>query len=194
MNNSFEIENKLIQLGIKSKYEKNRISEVEELEEILGVSFPYEYKEFLQKFGTLELNNTEIGFYQPKNIDEESITIVNFYGLNQDHFDLESVINRYTDRIPNELIPIAECPGGDQLCIGINNNSINKIYYWDHNKEKVQISMIEDMWEPVTLIYDSFFDFIMSSHELKEDEDLGDTKIENIKVSDKFLSRFKKNT
>lgn len=153
MNNSSKIENKLIQLGLKSKHEVSTIKEVERL--------------------------------------EESITIVNFYGLSQEHFDF---INCYTDRTPNELIPIAECPGGNQLCIGINNNSLNKIYYWDHNKEKMQISTIEDMWEPVTLIYDSFFDFIMSSEELKEDEDLGDTRIENIKVSDKFLSRFKKNT
>ena len=89
------------------------------------------------------------------------------------------------------MIPIAECPGGDQLCIGINNKMVGKIYYWDHNKEKLQVNTIEEMWEPVTLIYNSFFDLIMSSQELKENEEFDDSIIENIKVSNKFLSRFK---
>jgi len=54
------------------------------------------------------------------------------------------------------------------------------------------VNTIEEMWEPVTLIYDSFFDLIMSSEELKENTDFDDSAIENIKVSEKFLSRFKK--
>ena len=107
----------------------------------------------------------------------------------QYNFDLKLIINRYKDRIPNDLIPIAECPGGDQLCIGIKNKAFGKIYYWDHNKEKIQVNTIEEMWEPVTLIYNTFFDLITSSQELKENKNFDDSTIENIKVSEKFLSR-----
>ena len=107
-------------------------------------------------FGTLNLNVTEVVFYPANTVDEETFTIVNFYSLNGDNFDLKLIINRYKGRIPNNLIPIAECPGDDQLCIGINNKAFGKIYYWDHNKEKIQVNTIEEMWEPVTLIYNIF--------------------------------------
>ena len=191
-NNSLKIENKISLLGITSKYAENPIREVEKIEETIGLTLPIEYKEFLHKFGTLNFNDTEVVFYPANIVDEEPLTIVNFYGLNGDNYDLKLIINRYTDRIPNDLIPIAECPGGDQLCIGINNKAFGKIYYWDHNKEKLQVNTIEEMWEPVTLIYYSFFDLIMSSQELKENKDFDEPTIENIIVSDKFLSRFNK--
>lgn len=191
-NNSLKIENKLSLLGITSKYGGDPIIEVEKIEETIGLTLPIEYKEFLHKFGTLNFNDTEVAFYPANTVDEEPLTIVNFYGLNGDNYDLKLIINRYTDRIPNDLIPIAECPGGDQLCIGVNNKAFGKIYYWNHNKEKLQVNTIEEMWEPVTLIYNSFFDLIMSSQELKENKDFDNSTIENIKISDKFLSRFKK--
>lgn len=192
MNSTLKIENKLSLLGITSEYGGNSIREVEKVEGIIGLTLPIEYKEFLHKFGTLNFNDTEVGFYPAKTVDEEPLTIVDFYGLNGDNYDLKLIINRYTDRIPNDLIPIAECPGGDQLCIGIDNKAFGKIYYWNHSKEKLQVNTIEEMWGPVTLIYNSFFELIMSSRELKENKDFDDSTIENIKVSDNFLSRLKK--
>ena len=191
-NNSLKIENKLSLLGITSKYGENPIREIEKIEETIDLTLPFEYKEFLHMFGTLNFNDTEVAFYPANTVDEETLTIVNFYGLNGDNYDLKLIINRYRGRIPNDLIPIAECPGGDQLCIGINNKAFGKIYYWDHNKEKLVLNTIEEMWEPVTIIYHSFFDLIMSSQELKENENFDDSTIENIQVSNKFLSRFKK--
>ncbi|EIT87220.1 hypothetical protein A374_01349 [Fictibacillus macauensis ZFHKF-1] len=135
----------------------------------------------------LNFNDTEVAFYPANTVDQEPLTIVNFYGLTGDNYDIKLIINRYTDRIPDDLMPIAECPGGDQLCVGINNKAFGKIYYWE---EKLQVNTLEEMWEPVTLIYNSFFDLIMSFEELKKNKDFADSTIENIKVSNIFLSRF----
>jgi len=188
-----KIENKLSQLGITSKYGSNTIKDLEKIEEALSFTLPIEYKEFLYLYGTLNFNDIEIAFSSLDTSNEEPLTIVNFYGLNGNDYDnLKLIINQYTDRIPDDLIPIAECPGGDQICIGINNKAFGKIYFWDHNKEKLHVNTTEEMWEPVTLIYNTFLELIMSSQELKEDEDFDDSIVENIKVSDKFLSRFNK--
>lgn len=191
---SIKIENKLSQLGLTSIYGYSPIREVEKIEETFGFILPNEYKEFLHKFGTLNFSDIEIVFYPANTNNEEALTIVNFYGVKGDNYNLKLIINRYNDRIPDDLIPIAECPGGDQLCIGIKNKAFDKIYYWDHNKEKMQVNTVEEMWEPVTLINNSFYEFIMSSQELKENKDFDDSNIENIKVSDKFLSRLKNNS
>lgn len=193
MNSILKIEKKLSLLGITSEYGGNSIREVEKIEEIIGLTLPIEYKEFLLKYGTLNFNDIEVGFYPTKTVDEEPLTMVNFYGLNGNNYNLKLIVNRYTDRIPHDLLPFAECPGGDQLCIGVNNKAIGKIYYWNHNKEKLQVNKLEEMWEPVTLIYNSFFDLIMNFQELKENIDFDDSTIENLKVSDKFLSRIKNN-
>lgn len=46
-------------------------------------------------FGTLNFNVTEVVFYPANTVDEETFTIVNFYSLNGDNFDLKLIINRY---------------------------------------------------------------------------------------------------
>lgn len=187
--NSLEIINKLSLLGITSKYGENPIRMIETFEATIEGALPKDYKEFLCKFGTLNFDNAEVVFC-PEN--EDPLSVVNFYGLNGDNYDLQLIINRYADRIPNELIPIAECPGGDQLCIGINNKVFGEIYYWDHNREYIQVNTSEEWWRPLTLFFNTFFDLIISSQGLKEDKGCNDSTIENISVSENFLARFKK--
>ncbi|MBM6617226.1 SMI1/KNR4 family protein [Bacillus suaedaesalsae] len=108
-NESIFIENKLKQLGTTSKYGNTSLREIEEIEVTLGINLPNEYKEFLSRFGTLNFNDIEVAFYSVTNSDKEPFKIVNFYGVNGDNFDLKMIINSYTDRIPEDLIPIAEC-------------------------------------------------------------------------------------
>ena len=80
-NRSVEIENKLSVLGMTSKYGENPNGEVEKIEEAIGLTLPMDYKRFLHKFGTLNFNDTEVVFSLENTVDEEFLTIVNFYGL-----------------------------------------------------------------------------------------------------------------
>ncbi|VXC37909.1 conserved hypothetical protein [Bacillus sp. 349Y] len=48
------------------------------------------------------------------------------------------------------------------------------------------------MWGPVTLIYPSFYDLIMSIQRVEDTEDMENPTIVEMKISDAFLARIKK--
>lgn len=189
---SLIIASKLNSLGITSEYGKTPIDEIEKFEENIGAKLPPEYKEFLHSFGVLNFNDVDIAFYPSINDVEEKLSMVSFYGFSEDSNDLRLITNRYKDRIPSDLIPMVELPGGDQLCIGVSSKTFGKVYYWNHDKEKSQMDSIEDMWLPVVLIFNSFADLIMSFQVLEEDVTVRSSVVKSIKMSDKFLSRLKK--
>lgn len=123
---------KMRELGITSKHGDCSEQQTQELEQTTGISLPSEYKEFLLNFGTLDFHDQEIAFYPVKspaldvNVATE-IPIVNFYDLEHDEYDISVLFARYKGRMPDEIMPIAECPDGDQLCIGLNKEASGRI-------------------------------------------------------------------
>lgn len=184
------IEEKLTKLGVTSKYAHNQTEEITKLK--ISEILPKDYKEFLFNFGTLDFKNNEIIICPPNSVEKEPISFINFYGLNIGNHNLNTIIRRYQNRIPSDLIPIAECPGGDQICIGIAGNALGEIYHWNHEKEKLHLNSPKEIWEPLTLLFTSFYQLIMSLKKIEETEDINDSSIVKINISDKFLSRLKK--
>ncbi|KMK90999.1 SMI1/KNR4 family protein [Rossellomorea marisflavi] len=188
-----EIDDKLRLLGMTSKYELNPIDSIKEA--ILSpLPLPFDYKDFLIKYSPLNFYDAAIHLIPSlsKNTIDEPLSLINFYGFSPGTSNLLTVMKRYRDRIPEDMIPIAECPGGDQICIGTGNEVFGKIYYWNHDKEKLHVNSQEDMWGPVTLIYPSFYDLIMSIQRVEDTEDMENPTIVEMKISDAFLARIKK--
>ncbi|UTE73384.1 SMI1/KNR4 family protein [Rossellomorea marisflavi] len=187
-----EIDDKLRLLGMTSKYELNPIDSIKGAN-LLPFSLPLDYKDFLIKYSPL---NYDAAIHLipslSKNTFDEPLSLINFYGFSPGTSNLLTVMKRYRDRIPGELIPIAECPGGDQICIGTGNEVFGKIYYWDHDKEKLHVNSQEDIWGPVTLIHPSFYDLIMSVQKVEETEATENPTIVEMKISDAFLARIRK--
>ncbi|WP_407701326.1 SMI1/KNR4 family protein [Virgibacillus dakarensis] len=83
---------------------------------------PNEYKEFVKGYG--ETFFEEDVSFKPL---EPSPTITKdgkqyfdgFYGLMGENNIIQQ-IDDYEYRIPGSLIPIGECPGGNLICIGVN--------------------------------------------------------------------------
>lgn len=175
-----------------SKYELNPIDSIKEAK-LFPLPLPLDYKDFLIKYGPL---NYDAAIHLipslSKNTIDEPLSLINFYGFSPGTSNLLTIMKRYRDRIPGELIPIAECPGGDQICIGTGNEVFGKIYYWDHDKEKLHVNSQEDIWGPVTLIHPSFYDLIMSVQKVEETEATENPTIVEMKISDAFLARIRK--
>lgn len=185
-----EIDDKLRLLGMTSKYELNPIDSIKEAK-LFPLPLPLDYKDFLIKYCPLNFYDAAIHLIPTLSIDEP-LSLINFYGFSPGTSNLLTVMKRYRDRIPGELVPIAECPGGDQICLGTGNEVFGKIYYWDHDKEKMHVNSQEDMWGPVTLLHPSFYDLIMSVQKVEETEDTENPTIVEMKISDAFLARIKK--
>ena len=96
--------------------------------------------------------------------------------------------------MPNSIIPIAECPGGNQLCIGIGEQNNGNVYFWDHENELEakrmlgidRFSEINNYWDNIFLVAQSFYDFIMCL-EVMEDLESNDDDLVEIWLSDDLL-------
>lgn len=116
-----------------NKYGKLEESALVDFEKHISAKLPVEYKKY-----QLEHNGGKPfphDFIISKKEGEDSLH--HFYGLHNgpDYLQLRSNYDAYRDRMPQEIIPIADDPCGNQICIGIKGKYAGKIYFWDHEKE-----------------------------------------------------------
>ena len=95
-----------------------------------------------------------------------------FYGVGTE-YDVSRMLKIYIHRIPENYIPIAELPGGNQLCIDANSNSpdYGRIYLWDHENE------CDGGFENVYQVANSFSDFIASFEKEKNNNEEDDSVV-----------------
>ncbi|MEK4059759.1 MULTISPECIES: SMI1/KNR4 family protein [Paenibacillus] len=202
-NDSFnEIEKYLIELGISSGADSYSEEELIRLEEKYEIDFLEIYKIFVFKYGNSTFEN-DVRYRPLKQSHWTGKDGLNafgsFFGFEEGADNLEENIKRYYDRIPNSIVPIADDGVGNLICIGIKGNHIGKIYFWDHENEitaKVMLNekeyvgvSVDDYWENIFLIAESFFDFIKSFEieEIVNESDI-DSKIVSEKMSDNFMA------
>ena len=122
----------------------------------LGVVLPDDYKTFLlQKNGGI-----------PKKakikIDLLGVKVVQqFYALTSpaNSYTLSYLLEVYSERIPNYMLPIADDPAGNlYLCRLQPGDAYGNIYFWDHEEEADGKS--QPYFDNITLVADSFTNFL----------------------------------
>lgn len=172
------IKKKFDELGYSSFYSppvpKNVTALIRGFQEVNSFELPEEYKYFLEHYG--ECNFEKDAIFKPsvrtpfdnsQGFQELSF----FYGIGTE-YSIYKMSETYCQRVPQGFVPIAELPGGNQLCIDLNSDSSNfgKIYLWDHENE------CDGGLDNTYLVANSFSDFINSFKEEKktasEDDDI----------------------
>jgi SMI1/KNR4 family protein SUKH-1 len=136
-------------------------TKIDKIQSQLNINFPLAYINFLLK------NNGGLPEKRYFEFDQkggrEKGCINQFYGLDlvkcgKDYYDLLTIYNIYvpTRRIPNNFIPIAGDPGGNQICIATKG----EVYFWEHEYEVDEDK--EPNMENMSLIANSFDQFINS--------------------------------
>lgn len=128
---------------------------IKTLEEKYKIKLPQDYSFYLQHYGN-DYIREDYCFIPSKDlsnkIKQAQFEVDSIYGLYNDENNIEDKINFHKDLLPADLIPIADLPGGDLVCIGTKDDKQNKIYIWFHEMDG----------ENVYLISDSFENFIMN--------------------------------
>jgi cell wall assembly regulator SMI1 len=76
--------------------------------------------------------------------------------------NLASSIQRHLGRMPAEIVPIGNDPGGEMICIGVRGDSTGAIFMWDRTGE------VEDgatYWGNIYRLSASLDEFFASLHE-----------------------------
>jgi len=108
------------------------------------------------------------------------------YGITCDE-GLSYYVESYSDRIPDSLIPIGDCTGGDLVLIGVKGSFDGKVFIWDHENElqarlmsgeKVEKNL-NSYWGNLHLISQTFVEFlgILEVEDDNDDVDLDDVEI-----------------
>ncbi|MDR3668689.1 MAG: SMI1/KNR4 family protein [Ignavibacteriaceae bacterium] len=148
------------------KNEKNptNLNDIEKVEKLIGLEFPNEYKEHIlahnggQCFPNI-FKFIEKGAETNSNIDW-------FLAIYDGQFDnLEWYVAIYKlkqKRLPINLLPIANDPGGNLVCISCLGKDYGSVYFWDHENE-VDYEIEDDTnYSNLYLVSHSFKEFLES--------------------------------
>jgi len=76
-----------------------------------------------------------------------------FYSIGDTRNSLSKYIDILEGRIPNDFIPIANDPSGNIICLGMQNEYYENIFFWDHEQENDEADM-SNMYFLATNIYE----------------------------------------
>ncbi|KQY87325.1 hypothetical protein ASD24_05545 [Paenibacillus sp. Root52] len=202
-----EMEARLTKLGMSTmgdnKVDKGK---VENIEKKYVISLPELYKHFLLSYEEVEFEQ-EIQFKTIENTPwshgDGFESLASFFVTSDGTNKLEKKIEQYYERIPTSIFPIADDSAGNLICIGVKDDEYRgRIYFWDHENELVakvmldedlkDVSSIDNYWDNVYLIAESFIDFIRSL-EMKNDSIVEDinSKIIGINMSSNFMEKMR---
>ena len=145
------------------------------------IILPDSYKCFL-----LLCNNGYFSDVVSFNVGNSEFLINELYCLNGID-NLAEQIETFLFRMPQALIPIGERPNGDQICIGVKEESKDKIFMWYHENELEAKKIIGDIYtgdidsyyENVEIISGSFLDFLNS---LKVNDNSTEVDLDDIEI------------
>lgn len=169
----FRIENEI------SNYKIN-FFDLEKIKQIKGSELPEDYKEFLltnnggepsQDCDTFEIknysSNHESGF--------DSVRM--FYGICDENqsvmytYDIFNKMKIRYNRVPHELLPIANDSFGNEVCLCVKGKNYGKIFFWDHDNEAMaQSQSRKPWWNNIYEVARSFTEFTKSLHKYDLDE------------------------
>lgn len=67
---------------------------------------------------------------------EQGIGMVNiFYGIGEMYDNLDKKNDIFDDILDAGFIPIADDPGGNQICLGLTQEHFGDVYFWIHDED-----------------------------------------------------------
>lgn len=128
---------------------------IERLEHDLGVALPADYRAFLLR--------TNGGVPYPEDAyrhERYSSILSKFYSVEHERvsFTIAQKRLQLEDRMPTDLLAIANDLGGSQICLGIGDDNRGKVYLW-MRADEVRPGRKPD-YSNVGLIADTFDEFL----------------------------------
>lgn len=130
---------------------------LEAAEQRLQVVFPAEFREFLLKHNGGRPRPNTFEFIDTNG--ESSNSLIDFFLAifdgNIDNLEIEYRARVAEDRLLPHLVPIANDPFGNLICLSVRGEDQGKVYFWDHEIEPETAG-----YENMSLIADSFTEFL----------------------------------
>lgn len=133
---------------------------ISEIEKELGISLPLQYRNFLLRYNGGHPIPDGFVFKEAPYGDS---CVAWFLAIDSELSNFVETFECMRDRMPRELIPIADDPGGNQICIAVAGPNTGAVYFWDHEHEVDEGDV--PTYQNISLIANSFDEFIDSLHD-----------------------------
>jgi cell wall assembly regulator SMI1 len=146
-----------------SKMKKPLTSEeIKEIEDYVGLTFPGEYTSHLLKYNGGKCTPNVFTFLE--NGKKSSSCISWFLAIYDGEYNkLKDSIETFKideKRMPSHILPIANDPFGNQICISCGTLDYGYIYFWDHENEVDYSVSGDDDYSNLYLISRSLNEFL----------------------------------
>lgn len=144
------------------------LTQIEEIEEYVGLKFPEDYKKHLLKYNGGKCFPNIFEFNEKGNLTSSSIDwFLAIYDGEYDNLKNEIKMVKIDEkRMPTHMLPIAHDPGGNLICISCDKHDEGYIYFWDHENEVDYETSNDTNYSNLYFVAKSFNEFIDG---LKED-------------------------
>jgi hypothetical protein len=134
------------------------------VEKIVGLKFPEEYINHLMKFngGRCKPN---VFHFNERGKPESDVVEWFLAVYDGESYNLMKKIEWFKveeKRIPSYMIPIANDPFGNLICLSCGEQDYGYIYFWDHELESGEIDLDDSKFENLSYISDSLGSFLNS--------------------------------
>ncbi len=149
-------------IKIFNTYPKLKLAEIEEVEDFVGLTFPYQYKAHLLQFNGGECEPNIFTFWE--NGKKTNSDLNWFLGIHQEDddnlLDFIQIYKIQQARLPRHFLPFAFDSFNNLICISCDGSDTGKIYFWDHDKEVDYNKCDDTNYSNLYLIANSFEEFL----------------------------------
>jgi SMI1-KNR4 cell-wall len=129
----------------------------------IETAFQSNYRDFLQHYGGYAFDRLVCYPYLEPFYGGKEGSLDLFFGLIDDeNYGLLNNWNIYKGRMPSNLLPIATDPGGNIICLSLDKETQEAIYFWDHSEEGIDNK--SPRYSNIYLVANSFDEFMNSLH------------------------------
>jgi hypothetical protein len=138
--------------------EQKKLSEadIQQCERKIGRSVPEPYREFLLRHNGARVAPAGFRFTRDGRIEDSVVSFLLGVGVGDE--SIENYADAYRDRVPPDLFPIGDDPGGNLILIGSHGSNAGRIFYWHHELEAAEGEAPD--YRNVFLIAESFEAFL----------------------------------
>ena len=137
--------------------------ELKSIESKYGFNFPSQYRAFLLQHNGGRPEPARFQFLDANGPYSDSLVnwFLAIYDGECDNFEKAfRALKVEHVRIPQNLVPIADDPFGNMICISVSGDDVGAVYFWDHEKDadcRVALPPTRDNFD---LIAHSFNEFL----------------------------------
>jgi len=138
--------------------------DLDKLEVRLGYKMPDDFRRFLLKYnGGMPFPY----YYDVQGWQEPHAAVNEFNGILPGLYnDIEVNLENRKGRLPEGFIPIANDPGGNTLLLSLVDETLGKVYFWDHENEPYERGVALKDYPNIYWVADSFNQLLEQLHEI----------------------------